>query len=230
MEWWAGWWNSFARLFGYDEWAWGSAADWFAAIGTVGAFAFSFFLLQREIDSKRSKHADALISDAAFVHLALEKKWKVVVDIFNSGTHAILDGGVYAQGEHEPQLLAVFGDRKNFRHNLPVGASQHLPVDIDGNPNDRKLFIEFTDVTGRKWYRSLDDGRYISHRKYNRVYWRTWIGEPNKRKIRQKHRGEVIQPTTSADLPEAEAPERSDRAGEQPSTADGSAGKDVILR
>lgn len=186
MTWWRDFWDGLARSFGYAEWVWGSAADWVAAIGTVGAFGFGFLLLRREIRERRSEHANALRTEPTFLNNPLSGKWSLVVDVENSGPSTVTGVSVYQKAVGGPDMIAFFGKYDNFRWKMAPGATQRRTIELDHAPAELKLFVEFRDVSGRQWRRSLDDQTYISRRRYNRLYWGTWGGEPNKAKIRQQ--------------------------------------------
>ena len=53
-------WDAVAQFFGYDEWLWGTAADWFAAVGTVGALFAALYVLLQERRGKERELARAI--------------------------------------------------------------------------------------------------------------------------------------------------------------------------
>lgn len=60
MQWWSEMWNAVAQFFGYDVWLWGSAADWFAAAGTVGALFAALFVIMQDRRGKERELARAI--------------------------------------------------------------------------------------------------------------------------------------------------------------------------
>lgn len=199
MQWWADLWNNWAKFWGYDRWEWGSAADWLAALGTIGAFAFGFYLLKREISEKRSQHADALVTEATYIRNPFTNEWSVMLEVENTGRYSVTGVSLYQRDKGGPDLINFFGSHEALRWKLRPGKSQRKTTDLDQAPDQLGLFIQFTDVTGREWFRRVDDGRYMSRREYNRVYWGTWFGQPDKRKIREKAGKKTIPDSVSKD-------------------------------
>ncbi len=181
-------------MWGYDVWEWGNAADWVGALGTTGAFFFGFYLLRREANEKRAVHADALLTEATYVHHPFTKQHSVVLDVENTGKYPVSGVALYQYAQGGPDMIAIFGAHENFRWKFKPRHTQRRTVDVEKDPRELKLFVEFTDVNGTNWYRRLDDGRYFSRREFNRIYWGTWFGEPDKAKIRKKAKKEAIQP------------------------------------
>ncbi|MFP7762035.1 hypothetical protein [Marisediminicola sp. LYQ85] len=192
--------DNWARFFGYDYWAWGSFADMLGALGTAGAFFFGFWLLARDSAEKRRKDADAFITDTTFVIRPVEQTRHMFLDVSNVGEHTITGAAVYEWAEGGPNAVQVLGEYVNFRWRFPPGHAEQKSIKVNRNSGETKLLIEFVDATGRKWFRSLDTGRYMSRRQYNKTYWGTcWGLEPDRAKIRQKAGKLAFQPATKED-------------------------------
>lgn len=188
-------------LFGYDTWDWGILAEWFAAIGTVLTLALGYVLARREIRDRREAHANSFTTDARFVHQPFPNKWTLLIDVRNSGDHTIYDPNIWEYAEGGPHIIGFVGSYDNFRLKFQPKMKQRRSIPLTANPAECKIFIEFTDVSGRKWRRSLDDGRYIGEREYNRIYWGTMFGRaPNRAKIRQKAGKHAFPEATEEDL------------------------------
>ena len=193
--------DNWAKTFGYDYWQWGSFSELLGALGTIGAFLFGFWLLSREIDEKRRRHADAFITHFIYVRHPFNDEWKRYIEAHNSGTHAVTEVTVFERGKAGPDMIGVMGERDGLRMKFAPRFEGRLTIDLDGPPDDKKLFIEFTDIAGRTWRRSVDSGTYISRRRYNWTYWGTWFGtEPNKAKIRKRAGMQAFQPASRDDL------------------------------
>lgn len=66
MQWWADMWNGLAGFFGYSESQWGNAAEWFAAVGTVGALLLGLALWRQEAVRRIRSDADSVIIGGGF--------------------------------------------------------------------------------------------------------------------------------------------------------------------
>lgn len=193
--------DNWAKMFGYDYWQWGSFSELLGALGTIGAFLFGFWLLRREIDEKRRTHADAFITNFTYVRHPFDDEWKLHIEAQNSGTHAVTEVSIFERGEVGPDLIGVMGERDGLRMKFAPRFQGRLTIDLDGPPDEKKMFIEFVDVAGRTWRRSVDSGAYIPRRRYNRIYWGTWFGmEPDKAKIRKKAGRQAFQPASKDDM------------------------------
>lgn len=161
MQWWADAWNSVARFFGYQEWVWGTVADWFAALGTVAAVAVAIFLVIRESTHTKRGQAEQVtvrIVDAVTSH---------AVDITNRST------------EHFPYVEVYW--RKTGERGRPKSTATFPETEgEDLNPGEHVLLfeempkgIEYTgtvlavmcDARGRIWYRDVTRDKYISARR-----------------------------------------------------------------
>lgn len=61
MQWWADLWDDWAKTWGYSQWEWGSAADWFAALGTIGALFAALWVLRTERTRSQRENAELVI-------------------------------------------------------------------------------------------------------------------------------------------------------------------------
>ncbi|MDR6168765.1 hypothetical protein QE367_002969 [Microbacterium paludicola] len=197
VHWWRDVWDGWAAVWGYERWEWGTAADWVGALGTIAAFFLGFHLLRRESNEKRQQHADALLSDAKFVHDNTSGKWQLRLEAENTGDFPVSDLVVCQKGRGGPDELKYLGWSKDGRWKLKPGERSAIVIDFDDRPEKLRPYLEFKDIRGREWRRALVSDGYISQRRFYRTYWGTWLGKPNKARIRRKAGKIAFQPPLS---------------------------------
>lgn len=176
MDWWHDWWTSVARFFGYDEWVWGSAADWFAAVGTVGALVLGLILLRGEQVRRDRVDADFFVTSAVISQRESSLdgfEYTLHVRVKNHGPNSVRDvvlmvghptkrrqllTGGYVQVPDRPAQSAVV-ELDSIHH----GESAELDREVRRDTRLRDCYITFADWRGRVWVRSLGDARYRSN-------------------------------------------------------------------
>jgi hypothetical protein len=177
MQWWADWWDSVARFFGYDVWLWGTAADWVGAIGTTGALFLALLVIGREQINSRRAIADR-------VAVRIDERWSEELE---SGTgRSMLE--VTNHNEVGFPFVEVFWRLHKPRakprafathaatdgEDMSAGERIVEVVDMPHAPGSSLIMVaELCDPNGRKWYRDVIKDRYISKRKFRRFAYGT---------------------------------------------------------
>ncbi|TQJ31472.1 hypothetical protein [Microbacterium sp. SLBN-146] len=143
---------------------WGSLADWFAAIGTVGALfaTLSLFVHSQRSEARRvgqelSLTAEGLYDEDAF---SLEKRiiFKMRFRVYNSGSAPI----------HDARILAYEDGKTLSAHALSVGGEPIEPQrsfvfiwPVESTLVMDRMYIHHTDRTGREWVRNVHSGEVL---------------------------------------------------------------------
>ncbi len=173
MEWWADAWDNWAKLWGYDSWQWGTAADWVAAVGTTGALLIALWVLKREqIDTKRVS--------ADRVAISIDERWSdsvtdgtgnslLVIENRNEASFPYVElYGRLAKPRVRPDSIFATHPTTNGEDISPKEVITET-VRTARSPKHRTILVAvLCDERGRKWYRDVLEDRYISEPKYRR--------------------------------------------------------------
>ena len=167
MHWWVDLWNNWAKMWGYDLWEWGNAADWVGALGTTGAFVFGFYLLDHQRRTAERSQADGFVTWFA---------WTTNQDADGKCTYEAVIRAQNATDYHVPMAWVIheYAEKSFARHRFVVDgkdANGLAPRDegvvrIPGF-SDRELpltLVEIRDASGRFWVRNLQTGEYLGTR------------------------------------------------------------------
>ncbi|GAA1838563.1 hypothetical protein [Agromyces salentinus] len=161
MEWWAEAWNSVAQFFGYDEWVWGSAADWFAAIGTIAAVGVTIAVVFREANLRKRSQTDQVT-----VRLEYAVTWYYVV-VSNRSSHPFPYVEVYWRKKGDrgrPKSAATYpdtnGDDIDAGETILLDASMPQGIEYTGT-----VIAVMCDAQGRMWHRVVTGDKYVSARR-----------------------------------------------------------------
>jgi hypothetical protein len=144
----------------------GSAADWFAAVGTVGTLVFAVMLFWRGRELERRRDADAFVSWRDSTQVG--DHWLDAVMVRNVGNRPILNA-VVITAEKDARRRYV-GELLEPPHNHTVFESNDSALSAPQAPRGELIILAFIDSNGQRWYRSLLTNRY-----YSRVRG-SWIG------------------------------------------------------
>lgn len=193
------WWNSLA---------WGTVPDWFAAIGTVGAFAATIAIIQSERNQRRRAQADAFVSFTSLgwapkiplKGLSVRKMnkfkkefgglyhWEIKLWLHNTSNQPI----TYTMLRSDPRAGIDFHVRQTAKvgeKGLSIAPSEEVETTLpfEKGPRGLRIYLQFVDVAGRAWVREIMSGKYVSNRERREVrnIWRTqehkWQNEIDKR-------------------------------------------------
>lgn len=156
-------WDSVARIFGYDSWAWGTVADWVGALGTAGAFLFGFLIFARDKQRQRRELADRFATwlekgstpqpDKLFAH--------------NGADLPVVDARAIFR-------LPKGFESRDFDYATSSGravkaeTSTAIPL-RDNEASATEIYLEFTDGASRQWTRELRSGRYLNRWQRSRL-------------------------------------------------------------
>lgn len=184
MESWRDWWTSVARFFGYDEWVWGSAADWFAAIGTVGALALGLVLFRGEQLRRDRVDADLFVTSASIVQSESSRdgvEYMLHVRVKNLGQNTVTRARVVVRNPTKRRQLSTGGDLRVEGRSpedslidlqaIHRGESAWLEREVRRSTQPNDCYVIFDDWRGRRWIRSLDErAKYRSKRHLRRTF------------------------------------------------------------
>lgn len=176
-------WDGLAQLFGYDSWSWGSAGEWFGAVGTVLAFAVAFMAIFLDRRKSRMELAN-LFSTSLSVSGSKDhdSKWKVFevhVHVFNGGSMPVQGGLFYAPADKFDVSHVPFSARNDPNHGGVAIFDDRSPrvlpnegFDIfwtyPGEVNTNDFHVSFTDGRGKRHFRRMSDGTF--RRKLPKAY------------------------------------------------------------
>jgi len=151
---------------------WGSVADWFAAIGTVGTLILALLLLVRDRLRERQKAADSFVtwrSREYYMRAAGsdEKDTVHVINTYNAGDAPIAQA--YAQylnpDNQRWEAFMLGGGHKG----IPPLASFVNRTEQIASSQDPLMYVVFRDRYGQRWVRDLENGNYLGPRKQKAV-------------------------------------------------------------
>jgi len=148
----------------------GSWADWFAAVGTVGALAATAVIYAWDRRRARRAQADDL---NAWTESALSREtgWRVVLHLENVSDRTIPDIYIRSHPHARMQSRGVLNDTDEFglrpgaraSITLLYGASPPMLPGAKGSSArvDDRLFLFFSDSRGSRWVRDVRRNRYV---------------------------------------------------------------------
>lgn len=168
---------------------WGSVADWFAAVGTVGALLMTVFIVMSDRQARRRESADRVLGRIGSAGTG--DAWDITFFIYNSGTMPVTsvvlfgpDLGIRAE---EPE---DFPDAWHFEEVAPTasemqsawlaprtltsdarfpglhaGESRYVHIHQSVKPDLTEFYYAFFDGSGKMWARNAMTGRYVPRRK-----------------------------------------------------------------
>ncbi|MFB8385571.1 hypothetical protein ACFC3F_00345 [Microbacterium sp. NPDC055910] len=184
----ADWWNSQA---------WGTVPEWFAAIGTVGAFAATILIIQSERIRRRRAQADAFVTHTsvrwtpkvALDGLSARKMrkieeeeggqlyhWVIRLYVHNTSNQPI----VYTNLRSDPRLGIDYHVHQTMHisdsGDMAIAPGESFSKDVGGfpdSPSGKEFYLQFIDASGKSWVREIMSGRYLpkSERKVIRDIW-----------------------------------------------------------
>ncbi|WP_127886369.1 hypothetical protein [Rathayibacter festucae] len=162
-----GFWDGIAQWFGYDSWDWGSAADWFAAVGTVGAFVLALILWRVEARRRSRTLADKFVVSARFmgpigyydesenVLRLTEHGQNLKIEYRNIGEVPIYFLRLSLRTDYSkviaPEHNGLVEDEFWNRETLDPGESRRQLIHLEYPDNSMYLLIFFNDVDGVFW-------------------------------------------------------------------------------
>jgi hypothetical protein len=148
------------RFFGYDTWDWGSAADWFAAVGTVAAVVVALFGFRHERVRETRRNAELVIVRAQVVKATRENR-KIVrimmVSIHNAGSLEIPDVEVFVRSGKQMRTVTASDVAPGFR--------KEQGLSLEGRKYPR-AWVSITDPLGKRFFRELPSNKYVSMKKF----------------------------------------------------------------
>lgn len=148
----------------------GSWADWFAAIGTVGALATTAAIYAWDRRRARRALADDLNAWTES-GLSREAGWHIVLHLENVGDRTIPD--IYIRSHPHARMISQgvlsngdeFGLRPGVRDSITLVYGASPPMLRGGKGSsprvDDRLFLFFSDSRGTRWVRDVRRNRYV---------------------------------------------------------------------
>lgn len=154
----------------------GSIADWFAAVGTVGAFAVTIWIILHDRGERRRAQADAFVTytQVSGTHAVPGKApWTIRLYSHNTSSQPI----------PYTELRSVPGAEEFQMQTLKIGKKGHLAIapgesikteiGFEHDPRNVQLVLYFKDSAGRTWAREVRSNEYLSMSTRKR-YKRAW--------------------------------------------------------
>ncbi len=175
---------------------WGTVPDWFAAIGTVGAFAATLAIIQSERLRRRRAQADSFVTYTSISwsprypikDLSVRKMkriekdegslyhWVLNVFVYNTSDQPIVSTLLRSDPRSGPQFHAhqTLSVSKNGGLAIPPGSSFSRKIAFEDSPMGKKFYLQSVDAAGKQWVREIVSGRYVSRREVRiiRNLWR----------------------------------------------------------
>ncbi|MDW4572208.1 hypothetical protein R8Z57_05375 [Microbacterium sp. M3] len=170
---------------------WGLLADWFAAVGTVGALVLTIVIVLRDRRHSARELADQLVSNldvqariddsggfrlrlfvANYSSVAMRSIALVGPDMEarddepEEWSDAMFVYGV-VPAEEEMQAEWMGGDSTYV--GLPPGDSKRLELVSQSRPPSSEYFLLIRDGRGRVWLRNAHTGQYVRNRRARRM-------------------------------------------------------------
>lgn len=152
-----------------DSQQWGNAAEWLAAVGTVGALMLTYLLLRKELRELRAFEEDRTASQAQSVAAWLDYQeaeggpgWRDKILVRNASSGPVFNCVAYV-------FHPIGADADDIAGNMPMevvfdvvppGGTLDHPINRDWIEEDRVVFpglvleVAFTDGGGRHWRRN----------------------------------------------------------------------------
>ncbi|WP_143109852.1 hypothetical protein [Agromyces sp. CF514] len=172
---------------------WGSIADWFAAVGTVGALFATLYVIRSDQKSKRRQLADQVVTTlnlagryngstteySLLFNVSNFSPLSVIgialigpnVDVRNDGTEEHAEA-MYFEAivpDHEEMDRQLEGEADTNAHGLPPGESRSRTFVSTFRPPFEEFYVMIVDGQGRRWMRSTLTAEYVSGRKSKRI-------------------------------------------------------------
>src|SRR5215467_1301262 len=133
----------------------GDVATWVAAIGTVGALAFTAYTVRRQVDRERRADDYQRRLFAKRVSITIENQLQYA-EVFNDSPDTIYNVGVYVRARASGSVIARGGNLQNFIAPGAMNRFRFMPTDAsDSSMPDSVCFVQFTDANGYRWNRYM---------------------------------------------------------------------------
>lgn len=148
----------------------GSWADWFAAVGTVGALAVTAIIYAQDRRRARRALADDLNAWTESAR-SRETGWHVILHLENVGDRTIPDIYIRSHPHARKQSQGLLSNTDEF--GLRPGARDSITLLYGSSPPmlrggkgastlvDDRLFLFFSDSRGTRWVRDVRRNRYV---------------------------------------------------------------------
>lgn len=156
----------------WDNLAWGTVPDWFAAVGTVGALFLGLALLTSDQRRKTRESADAFITwhlVEVVTHDDRPTNWTLHVHGYNGGSSPIPFAIVVSPESLPNHMIEFFKDGDGGITEINPGEKVLKSVPFREEPMLSHVFVTFTDGRGQRWYRHLTQNRYIGKRSFKLI-------------------------------------------------------------
>jgi hypothetical protein len=154
---------------------WGSVAEWFAAVGTVGALYFSLVLFVAERRRIRRAPADAFTtwSIRRMGGKTRPRLKGLTLYAHNSGVTPIAVAIVSSPHGEPGQFTQMINRVEGTLMPIAPGESITRELKFGKEPPDpNRVLIHITDGGGRQWWRRLETGRYMHPWRAQRMLYR----------------------------------------------------------
>lgn len=159
---------------------WGLVANWFAAVGTVGALFATIAIVIADRRRARRAAADAFVTwhSVSFVdHPDGRTDWTLVIHGFNGGSLPI-PYAIVQSAEKSPQYMFEFLSEEDGKiRAIQPGDTYTVEVPMESEPDMSTVFVVFGDARGQKWNRHLVNNTYFREANFKMMmnrpeYWK----------------------------------------------------------
>ncbi|TDX78617.1 hypothetical protein EDF35_1826 [Rathayibacter sp. PhB151] len=168
MDWFKTWW---------DSQAWGTAPDWFAAVGTVATFIGGIFLWRQDVKGKRRLLAEGFRVTVAFADGLEEGSASFDVRVHNTGNARIFSPYVsfFDVGGGYQYVPVADVDMSAMELVVEPDEMKLTSLSIEVNPRKYDPVVSFWDSDGMHWNRRIGSREYLTRKQM--------IARKNKRSV-----------------------------------------------
>ncbi len=161
--------SSLSPVSSEDVALWSMVAEWFAAIGTVGALLLGVAILNADRNRALRASADGLVTWTQIHHThAVKNKapFTVYVHAYNAGDRPI----PFSMTVPRPGSSLGFPGVALSLEPIAPGQSVVSEIGLEENPEDMTLWLWFRDDSSKSWIRDLKTNEYVSKRTLQKLY------------------------------------------------------------
>ncbi|WP_282846376.1 hypothetical protein [Microbacterium oxydans] len=171
MYWWADMWNELAGFFGYGEWVWGSAGEWFGGLFAGATVLWAIFLYRQENIRRRRAQAEQVRVRIQPTTTSTERRNSTdsIVSVVNGNDLSLPYVEVWwgkrrwnAERECAPTYATTNGDDMDPKEHLDMYCI--IPEDWE---TTCAFYAEIRDANGEHWYWDVLNRRFVSRRRFN---------------------------------------------------------------
>lgn len=163
-------WDWLTKLWGYDHWAWGSAAEWVGGLLTGAAFWRAGKIYKNDRKREYRRHADSVSTWHEEYMLAGVRH--VLIHLFNAGNTPVVDAFVRSAPDSRDLVDHAFkisksAESRRFKDGSSlIMPEEHVVVHFLFTDRFSKsgLYVSFKDGRNTRWHRGVLSSEYLSRK------------------------------------------------------------------